>query len=94
MDTNHSKSHFDEVNERVETAANYLNLKRGQIRALQSCEREVVISIPLRDDDDVNVLQGYRVQHSSARGPRKKRRWPISEDRCARKCLRFGYPSA
>ncbi len=71
MDTTHSKSHFDEVNERVETAANYLNLKRGQIRALQSCEREVVISIPLRDDDDVNVLQGYRVQHSSARGPRK-----------------------
>ena len=65
------KSHFDEVNERVEIAANYLNLKPGQIKALQSCEREVVISIPLRSDDDVNVLQGYRVQHSSARGPRK-----------------------
>jgi glutamate dehydrogenase (NAD(P)+) len=31
----------------------------------------VVISIPLRTDDDVEVLQGYRVQHSSARGPRK-----------------------
>jgi glutamate dehydrogenase (NAD(P)+) len=41
------------------------------IKALSSCEREVVISIPLRRGDDVEVLTGYRVQHSSARGPRK-----------------------
>lgn len=71
MENNHGKSAFDEVNERVQIAAEFLNLKPGQIKALQSCEREVVISIPLRTDDDVEVLQGYRVQHSSARGPRK-----------------------
>jgi glutamate dehydrogenase (NAD(P)+) len=41
------------------------------VKALSSCEREVVISIPLRRGDDVDVLTGYRVQHSSARGPRK-----------------------
>ncbi|NBR93917.1 MAG: glutamate dehydrogenase, partial [Actinobacteria bacterium] len=41
------------------------------VQTLQSCEREVVISIPLRRKNDVEVLQGYRVQHSSARGPRK-----------------------
>ncbi len=62
---------FEEVNARVENAAKYLDLKPGTVKALQSCEREVVISIPLRNDDDVQVLQGYRVQHSSARGPRK-----------------------
>jgi len=48
-----------------------LGLKPGVIATLSSCEREVVISIPLRREDDVEVLTGYRVQHSSARGPRK-----------------------
>lgn len=64
-------SAFDEVNEKVAQAGALLNLKPGVIKALSSCEREVVISIPLRRDNDVEVLTGYRVQHSSARGPRK-----------------------
>lgn len=64
-------SAFDEVNEKVAQAGELLNLKSGVISALKSCEREVVISIPLRRGDDVEVLTGYRVQHSSARGPRK-----------------------
>ena len=62
---------FAEVNERVRSAGEILKLKSGVIDALSSCEREVVISIPLRRGDDVQVLSGYRVQHSSARGPRK-----------------------
>ena len=66
-----SYSAFDEVNEKVAQAGELLNLKPGVIKALSSCEREVVISIPLRRDNDVEVLTGYRVQHSSARGPRK-----------------------
>ena len=69
--THSSFSAFDEVNEKVVQAGELLNLKAGVIKALSSCEREVVISIPLRRDDDVEVLTGYRVQHSSARGPRK-----------------------
>jgi glutamate dehydrogenase (NAD(P)+) len=64
-------SAFAEVNEKVAQAGELLALKPGLIRALSSCEREVVISIPLRRGDDVEVLTGYRVQHSSARGPRK-----------------------
>ena len=64
-------SAFDEVNEKVAQAGEILGLKPGVISALSSCEREVVISIPLRRGDDVEVLTGYRVQHSSARGPRK-----------------------
>jgi len=62
---------FAEVNEKVAKAGEFLNLKPGVISALSSCEREVVISIPLRKANDIEVLTGYRVQHSSARGPRK-----------------------
>ena len=64
-------SAFQEVNKKVAQAAEILSLKPGVIATLSSCEREVVISIPLRREDDVEVLTGYRVQHSSARGPRK-----------------------
>ena len=64
-------SAFSEVNEKVAQAGEILGIKSGVISALSSCEREVVISIPLRKGDDVEVLTGYRVQHSSARGPRK-----------------------
>ena len=54
--THSSFSAFDEVNEKVAQAGELLNLKAGVIKALSSCEREVVISIPLRRDDDVEVL--------------------------------------
>jgi len=69
--THSSSSAFQEVNQKVAQAAEILGLKQGVIDTLSSCEREVVISIPLRRQDDVEVLTGYRVQHSSARGPRK-----------------------
>lgn len=69
--THSTQSAFAEVNEKVAQAGDLLGLKSGVIKALSNCEREVVISIPLRRGDDVEVLTGYRVQHSSARGPRK-----------------------
>jgi len=71
MSAKTSHNPFDEVNEKVSLAGEFLKLKPGIIEVLKSCEREVVISIPLRREDDVEVLTGYRVQHSSARGPRK-----------------------
>lgn len=60
-------SAFNDVNQKVLQAGEILNLKSGVLAALTSCEREVVISIPLRRNSDVEVLTGYRVQHSSAR---------------------------
>ena len=50
-------SAFDEVNEKVAQAGEILGLKPGVISALSSYEREVVISIPLRRGDDVEVLE-------------------------------------
>lgn len=66
-----SRSAFEEVNQKVRLAADLLELKPGISQALQQCEREIVISIPLRRNGNLEVLTGYRVQHSSARGPRK-----------------------
>jgi len=69
--THTQPSAFHDVNQKVLQAGEILNLKSGVLAALTSCEREVVLSIPLRRDSDIEVLTGYRVQHSSARGPRK-----------------------
>jgi len=62
---------FAQVNQRIAQAGEFLDLPKGLVQAISSCEREVVISIPLHHSDDIEVLTGYRVQHSSARGPRK-----------------------
>ena len=64
-------SAFEQVNQRVAQAGHILNIDQGVINAISSCEREVVISIPLHRSTGIDVLTGYRVQHSSARGPRK-----------------------
>jgi glutamate dehydrogenase (NAD(P)+) len=67
-----SRSAFDEVNEKVGRAGALLGLRDDVIHAISSCEREVVVSLPLRrDGGEIEVLKGYRVQHSQARGPRK-----------------------
>jgi glutamate dehydrogenase (NAD(P)+) len=64
-------SAFAQVNQRITQAGEILNIDKGVIQAISACEREVVISIPLHRSSGIDVLTGYRVQHSSARGPRK-----------------------
>ena len=71
MTTKSAHSAFAEVNQRVAQAGEILKLEKGIIDAISACEREVVISIPLHREEGIDVLTGYRVQHSSARGPRK-----------------------
>jgi glutamate dehydrogenase (NAD(P)+) len=71
MTTASGHSAFAEVNELVAQAGETLKLKKGLVEAISACEREVTISIPLHREDGIEVLTGYRVQHSSARGPRK-----------------------
>ena len=66
-----SHSAYEAVNQRVRLAGEILNIDSGVIQAITACEREVVISIPLHRESGIDVLSGYRVQHSSARGPRK-----------------------
>lgn len=63
---------FDEVIETIETAAKVLNLAPNDYAAVKYPERELKVSIPIdMDDGSVKVFEGFRVQHSSSRGPCK-----------------------
>lgn len=53
-------------------AAEKLGMSRNDYIALCSPERELLVSVPVvMDDGRTEVFQGYRIQHSSARGPCK-----------------------
>ena len=48
------------------------NLKSDIIERMSFPEREIRVSIPVKmDDGTIKIFEGYRVQHSSARGPYK-----------------------
>jgi len=53
-------------------AADHLGLDAGARDVLRKPKRQLIVSIPVRmDDGSIRVFQGYRVQHSIARGPSK-----------------------
>jgi glutamate dehydrogenase (NAD(P)+) len=53
-------------------AADHLGLDAGVRDVLRKPKRQLIVSIPVRmDDGSIRVFQGYRVQHSIARGPSK-----------------------
>ncbi len=56
----------------LEDTFELLELDPGLRAIIRSAEREMTVSVPIvRDDGTVSVYTGYRVQHSSARGPYK-----------------------
>jgi len=55
-----------------DVAANHLELDEGLREVLQSPDRELTVSLPIRmDDGTTRVFRGYRVQHNTSRGPCK-----------------------
>ncbi len=63
---------YDNMLEVLEAAANMLGLAPNDYIAVKYPERELKVSIPVEmDDGSVKVFEGYRVQHSSSRGPCK-----------------------
>jgi glutamate dehydrogenase (NAD(P)+) len=57
---------------RADLAAQKLNLDPGLWKVLRYPDREIVLHIPVQmDDGRMEVFTGYRVQHSTARGPAK-----------------------
>ena len=55
-----------------DTAAEKLNLDPGMREVLRRPHRWLTLSLPVKmDDGSIKVFEGYRVQHSSARGPCK-----------------------
>ncbi|MBL8729814.1 MAG: Glu/Leu/Phe/Val dehydrogenase [Planctomycetes bacterium] len=63
---------FEAMQSRFDQAADRLGLEPNMRAILRCCEREITISIPVvMDDGAVQVFEGYRVQHSTSRGPAK-----------------------
>lgn len=56
----------------LDRACDQLALDNGLRAILRQPERELTVALPIiRDDETISVYTGYRVQHSSARGPCK-----------------------
>lgn len=63
---------YENMLETLEKAAQELGLSEEEYITLKYPEREMKVSIPIKmDDGSLRVFEGYRVQHSSARGPCK-----------------------
>ncbi len=56
----------------LETAAGMLGLEHNEYEALKYPERELKVNVPVKmDDGSIRMFEGYRIQHSSSRGPCK-----------------------
>lgn len=63
---------YDNMLEVLEKAAKLLGLEDRDYAAIKYPERELKVAIPVEmDDSSIRVFEGYRVQHSSSRGPCK-----------------------
>lgn len=63
---------FENMLHVLDEAAKNLGLEPNDYVTLRSAERELLVSVPVvMDDGHTEVFQGYRVQHSSSRGPCK-----------------------
>jgi glutamate dehydrogenase (NAD(P)+) len=67
-----SGSPWDTACVQLSNAARHLGLDDGMHDLLRAPRRSITVSVPLlRDDGQLLVLTGYRVQHNLARGPAK-----------------------
>jgi len=58
--------------QQLDSAAKAIGLDPGMHRFLRSNERALIVSVPvMMDDGRLEVFTGYRVQHSTGRGPGK-----------------------
>jgi glutamate dehydrogenase (NAD(P)+) len=63
---------YEIAQKQFDRAADHLGLDPGVRDVLRKPKRQLIVSIPVRmDDGSIRVFQGYRVQHSIARGPSK-----------------------
>ncbi|HKZ80557.1 MAG TPA: Glu/Leu/Phe/Val dehydrogenase [Pyrinomonadaceae bacterium] len=63
---------FEIAKQQFNRAADYLELDQSIRNVLSNAKRQLIVSIPVKmDGGDVQVFEGYRVQHNIARGPAK-----------------------
>ncbi len=72
-DTVHNELNvYESAEARFELAARHLGLEQGIYKYLKYPSKEITIYIPVAmDDGRIEVFTGYRVLHSSVRGPGK-----------------------
>ena len=67
-----SRSMLQTAHDILDNAFERLHFDDGIRQIIRLPEREMTVSVPIyRDDGSISVYTGYRVQHSSARGPCK-----------------------
>lgn len=63
---------YHEMLDTLDSAASILDIQESDYNFLRYPERELKVSVPVcMDDGTIEVFEGYRVQHSSVRGPCK-----------------------
>jgi glutamate dehydrogenase (NAD(P)+) len=63
---------YDMALQQLDEACTHLHLKEGILDVLRRPKRELTVNFPvLMDDGKVKVFTGYRVHHSTIRGPSK-----------------------
>jgi len=63
---------FQAVNGYLEQAFDFLGYEQSFRRLLKDAWREIKVQVPLRKDNgELEIFEGYRVQHNAARGPYK-----------------------
>ncbi|MGA9996341.1 MAG: Glu/Leu/Phe/Val dehydrogenase [Pyrinomonadaceae bacterium] len=63
---------FEIAKQQFDRAADYLELDNSMRAVLKHAKRQLIVSIPVKmDGGEVQVFEGYRVQHNIARGPAK-----------------------
>ena len=69
---NEGKSPYEIAVQQFDNAVGYLDIKAGIVDMLRKPKRELTVHFPVKmDDDSVKMFTGYRVHHSTARGPTK-----------------------
>jgi glutamate dehydrogenase (NAD(P)+) len=72
VETDKELSVYESMAARFDVAARKLNLDEGLTKYLRTPNREIIVHIPVAmDSGELDVFDGYRVQHSIARGPSK-----------------------
>jgi len=63
---------FDVAKKQIDIVAEELGLDPNLTKYLKRIERALIVSIPIiKDDGNLEIFEGYRVHHSTVRGPGK-----------------------
>ncbi len=69
---NNASNPYENVKKLIDIVAKYMNLEANIATYLKRVERALMVSIPvLMDDGSLQIFEGYRVHHSTVRGPAK-----------------------